>query len=233
MSMKIKIISELGHNFLGNIRLAKEMILESKNCGADAVKLQLYNTDKIKKFYQSRYAELKFSEINFDEAKELKEYADKIGIDLFASSFDIEKLEWCERLGFKFHKLASRSINDTELIKAMEKTGKPIIASLGCWKEPFFPKIKKAQFLYCISEYPAYIAEGQFPASFDEYTGFSDHTVGMYWCREAVKRGATIIEKHFTLSKDLPGHDQKGSAEPSEMRDFVTYVRQIERGIIY
>jgi len=51
--------------------------------------------------------------------------------------------------------------------------------------------------------------------------------------REAVKRGATIIEKHFTLSRDLPGHDQKGSADPTEMKDFVTYCRQKERGINY
>ena len=75
---------------------------------------------------------------------------------------------------------------------------------------------------------------GMFPTKFgkgEQYQGFSDHTIGMYWAREAVKRGAIIIEKHFTLSRDLPGHDQKGSADPTEMKDFVIFCRQVERGI--
>jgi sialic acid synthase SpsE len=231
---KVTVVSELGHNFNGNIRLAKLMIEESKKCGADAVKLQLYDTDKIKETWQSRYAELKFSEINFEETKELKRYADKVGIELFATPFDVEKVKWCEKIGVKRYKIASRSIRDSELIGAIERTKKPIIASLGYWSNKDNPKIKNCQFLYCIAEYPAYITNKEFPAEFGEkYQGFSDHTIGMYWAREAIKRGATIIEKHFTLSKDLPGHDQKGSVNPEEMKDFITYVRQYERGIQY
>ncbi len=228
---KIFITAEIGHNHMGNIRLAKLMIEEAKLCGADAVKFQAYDTDKIKKPWQSRYFELKFSELTKQEFRELKEHCDKVGIEFFASAFDIERLGWLEELGVKRHKIASRSIYDTKLIRAMEKTGKPIIVSLGNWKEPFLPKIKNAQFLYCVSEYPAYITNDTFPSKFVEYAGFSDHTIGMYWAREAVKRGATIIEKHFTLDKNLPGHDQKGSAEPFELKDFVTYTRQYARGI--
>lgn len=228
---KITIISEIGHNDFGNMRLAKLMIEEAKRCGADIAKFQAYDTDKIKKPWQSRYSELKFSEHTKEEFKELKEHCDKIGIEFMASAFDIEHLQWLEEIGVKRHKLASRSIKDAELIKAMEKTKKPIIASLGSWKEPYPPKIKNCQFLYCVAEYPAYIAEGQFPSSFDEYAGFSDHTIGTYWAREAVKRGAIIIEKHFTLDRKLPGHDQKGSADPEDLKDFITYVRQYERGI--
>ena len=119
------------------------------------------------------------------------------------------------------------------MIKAVEKTGKPIIASLGAWKKPDLPKIKNAQFLYCVSEYPAYITNSQFPTEFTPLTGFSDHTIGCYWAREAIKRGAKIIEKHFTLSKTLPGYNQKGSAEPWELKDLITYARQYERGITY
>ena len=115
----------------------------------------------------------------------------------------------------------------------MEKTGKPIIASLGAWKEKELPKIKNVKFLFCISEYPTRITPDQFPAKFDKLSGFSDHTTDMYWAREALKRGATIIEKHFTLSHELPGFNQKGSAEPWEMKDFITYKNQIERGITY
>ena len=232
---KVLIIPECGHNHFGNIELAKLMIEEAKNCGAEIVKFQLYDTNKIKKFYQSRYAELKFSELTFEDVKKLKEHCDKVGIEFMASAFDIERVRWLEELGVKRHKIASRSIRDEELIKAMERTKKPIIASLGNWNDIILPKIKKAQFLYCISEYPAYIVEGQFPNSFNNngIVGFSDHTIGCYWAREAIKRGAIIIEKHFTLDKKLPGHDMKGSMEPYELRDLITYAKQIERGVSF
>lgn len=243
MNKKVIVIAEAGHNAMGNMRLNKLMADEAKNCGADIFKVQAYDTDKIKKPWQSRYMELKCSEPNFEELKELKEYCDKIGIEFLASAFDVERVKWLEKLGVKRHKLASRSIHDKELIKVMEATGKPIIVSLGALKpkkvgEQYvweLPKIKNAEFLYCVSEYPAYITNDIFPSKFNGsgFAGFSDHSIGMYWAREAVKRGATIIEKHFTLSHELPGHDQKGSAEPWEMKDFVTYVRQVERGIQY
>lgn len=236
MENKIFIIAELGHNGGGSMSHNKLLIDEAKACGCDAVKLQLYDVDKIKKPWQSRYMELLVTQPTFEEIKELKEYADKVGIDLFASAFDVERVGWCEKLNFKWHKLASRSIYDMELIRAMEATGKPIIASLGKIDERGIPEIKNCQYLYCVSEYPAYIKEEQFPIKFGEkemYQGFSDHSQSMYWCRESLKRGATIIEKHFTLSKDLPGHDQKGSATPTEMKDFCIYARNLERGIMY
>jgi len=231
---KIFIIAECGHNANGNMRLNKLMIEEAKLCGADAVKFQLYDADTFKKPWQARYFELKLSELNKEELIELKEHADKVGIEFMASAFDVERVGWLEEIGVKRHKLASRSIHNTELIKAMERTKKPIIASLGWWNDIVAPKIKNAQFLYCVAEYPAHILANQFPAEFGEdFQGFSDHTIGCYWAREAVKRGATIIEKHFTLSTDLPGYDQKGSVNPTELHDFVQYVRQLERGIVY
>lgn len=227
--MKIITCAECGHNFNGSIRLAKLMIEEAKKCKADIVKFQLYDTDRIKKFYQSRYAELKFSELTFEDAIDLKEHADIVGIEFMASAFDTERVEWLEKIGVKRHKIASRSIFDQNLIKAMEKTKKPLIASLGDWGQGF-PKFK-ADFLYCVAEYPACITEDIFPKTFDKYTGFSDHTIGTEWARKAVERGATIIEKHFTLDKRLPGHNQDGSADPTELKDFVQFVKQYERSI--
>jgi len=229
MENKIFIIAEIGHNHMGYMRHAKLLIDEAKACGCDAVKFQFYNTNKIKKPWESRYFELLLSEHTKEEAKELKEYCDKVGIEFFASAFDTEHLEWLEEFGVKRHKIASRSIYDKELISVMEETGKPIIASLGKLDSRGIPEIKNAQYLYCVAEYPAYISG--LPEFGKVYTGFSDHTIGMYWCREAVKRGATIIEKHFTLSRDLPGHDMKGSADPTEMKDFVIFCRQVEKGI--
>lgn len=239
---KVFIIAEIGHNGNGNMRLNKLLIDEAKSCGADAAKFQLYDTDKIKKPWQSRYLELKMAELTFEDAKELKEHCDKVGIEFMASAFDPERVEWLERLNVKRHKLASRSIYDTETIKAMEATGKPIIVSLGAWKGVGFPDIKNAEYLYCVSEYPTYISSEMFPRTFlgkktnehaTDYAGFSDHSLGCYWAREAVKRGATIIEKHFTLSHELPGYNQKGSAEPWELKGLVAYARQSERGVLF
>jgi len=222
------IIAEAGHNGNGNMRLNKLLIEEAKACGASAVKFQLYDTDKIKKVWQSRYMELKMAELTYEDLIELKKHADKVGIEFMASAFDPERVEWLEQIGVKRHKLASRSIYDTETINAMEKTKKPIITSLGAYKGKSFPYIKNAKYLYCVSEYPAYITE---LPSFEKYDGFSDHTIGCYWAREAIKKGAQIIEKHFTLDKRLPGFNQKGSAEPYELKDLVTFARQHERGV--
>ena len=227
---KILIVAEIGHNHNGNLNLAKLLIEEAKSCGADVAKFQLYDTDKIKKPWQSRYMELKMAELTFPDVLELKQHCDKVGIEFMASAFDANRVKWLEQLRVKRHKIASRSIHDRELIKAMEKTGKPIIASLGTWKEKEFPNIENVHYLFCVSEYPAYMAE-QFPMKFVEYQGFSDHTLGCYWAREAIKRGANIIEKHFTLSHELPGYNQKGSAEPWELKDLVVYARQTELGI--
>lgn len=236
MNKKIFIIAEAGHNHMGYMRHAKLLIDEAKACGADAIKFQFYDTNKIKKPYQSRYYELLLSEHTKEEAKELKEYCDKVGIEFFASAFDIERLGWLEELKVKRHKIASRSIYEEDMVKAMEKTGKPIIASLGKLDKRGIPKIKNCEYLFCVAEYPTYMRPEDFPTKFgkDElYQGFSDHTIGCYWAREAIKRGATIIEKHFTLSKELPGHDIKGSADPTELKDLVIYARQHERGIQY
>lgn len=234
--MKTDLIFEIGHNHNGNIPLAKLMIDEVKSCGGSIAKFQLYDTDKIKKPWQSRYMELKMAELTKEQTFELADYCKKIGIEFMASAFDVERVGWLEEVGVKRHKIASRSIYDEDLIRAMEKTGKPIIASLGAWKGPGKPKIKNVEFLFCVSEYPTYITEKDFPHLFndgseDTYSGFSDHTQGCYWAREAIKRGATIVEKHFTLSHELPGYNQKGSMEPWEAKDLVTYARQAEKGI--
>jgi len=233
MENRIITIAECGHNSNGNLKLAKAMIEEAKKCKADIAKFQLYDTDKIKKWYQSRYAELKFSELTYEDVVDLKKYADKVGIEFMASAFDPERVEWLEQIGVKRHKIASRSIFDQKLIQTMEKTGKPILASLGDWDKKKFPKIKNAQFLYCVAEYPACITNEIFPKKFDEYYGFSDHTIGIEWAKRAVERGAKVIEKHFTLDKRLPGHNQEGSADPTELKDFIQFLKQYERQNIH
>ena len=229
----IELCFELGHNFHGNIRFAKKMLDAVKECGGTLAKLQLYDVTKLGLRPQESnvYPELEMGEINYLEWCELKQYADSIGIELFASCFDAERVKWCEVSGVKRYKLASRSIYDTEVIKAMEATGKPIIASLGMTKDNKIPNIQNAHydFLYCVADYPATIDPEKFPKEFTGLlTGFSDHTMGIEWAKEAIRRGATIIEKHFTLDKRLPGCDQSCSADPKEMCELINFIKEYE-----
>ncbi len=221
--MKPMIIAEAGHNGNGSMKVNKALIEEAKECGASAIKFQLYDVLKIKHFYQSRYAELWAAQLEREDILELKNYADRVGIEFMASAFDPERVQWLEEIWVKRHKLASRSIFDKELIEAMEKTGKPIIVSLGHWREKEFPRIKNAKFF---ADYPALPG---LPDDFERYDGLSDNTIGMETCVEAVKRGAKIIEKHFTLDKHLPGYNQAGSADPTDFKDFCKFVKNYAR----
>lgn len=229
---KVLIIAEIGHNGNGNMKLNKLMIDEAKRCGADIAKFQVYDIDKIWKPWQARYMELKMAQLTKEDVKELADYCAQVGIEFMASAFDAERVGWLEEVGVKRHKLASRSIYDNEIIDAMQDTGKQIIASLGMIKGHTYREIHNVQCLFCVAEYPAFIKE--VPAFGERngrflYQGFSDHTIGMEWAKEAVKKGATIIEKHFTLDKTLPGFNSQLSANPQELEDFVTWVRQYER----
>lgn len=243
---KIELIFEIGHNFHGNIRFAKKMLDAVKECGGTLAKLQLYDVTKLGLRPQESdvYPELEMGQINFEEWKELKEYADTIGIELFASAFDVERVWWCEIVGVERHKIASRSIHDRELYIEMARRSKPIIFSLGMVKEGVeIPADKGNQSLalFCVADYPAIMTEEIFPKKFrnpkdvktlnEKYVGFSDHTIGIEWAKEAIRRGATIIEKHFTLDKRLPGCDQAGSADPKEMKELVDFIKEYEREI--
>lgn len=231
--MKTLFIAEIGHNANGSMRVNKLLIDEAKRCGADIAKFQAYDIDTILKPWSPHYMELKMTELTKDELIELSDYCKQVDIEFMASAFDPLRVLWLDNMGVKRHKLASRSICEGGTIRAMEETGKPIIASLGWWPEVangLVPIIQNAQFLYCVSEYPAVISEKDFPKEFnDKLAGFSDHTIGIDWAKEAIRRGATIIEKHFTLDKKLPGCDQAGSADPSELSELITWARQYER----
>lgn len=225
---KITLIAEIGHNHNGDMTLAKWLIKLAKLCGADIAKFQVYDTDILGIAVpekQEVYDDLKKSELTKEQVKELKDECDKVGIEFMASAFDIERVGWLEEIGVKRHKIASRSIYNEELIQAMVNTGKPIIASLGKIDERGIPQIK-ADFLYCVAKYPPSPKDMKgFPKNFKEYAGFSDHTLGINWTIKAIKRGAKIIEKHFTIDKTMLGRDQAGSCEPYELKKISEFIK--------
>lgn len=226
----VLIVVEIGQNHNGNMKLAKKLIHKSKECGADIVKFQLFDANKLFSPDFEWYDYVNTTELSKEQVIYLKDECDKIGIEFFASVFDEERVDWLEEIGVERYKIASRSIHNKKLIDYISKTNKDMIVSLGMWNEVEFPKINttgKVSFLYCISKYPTMIEDLNLDSvDFTMYDGFSDHTIGLESSKKAIRLGAKIIEKHFTLDKDIYGPDHKGSMIPIEMRELIEYAKR-------
>ena len=202
---RVTIVSEVHPQFGGDIANLKTMILQSKMGGADAVKVQLMTSMTM--FGDQRK---QHTEITFDELHEIKEYCDILGIELFASVFDHQKIDWCETLGFKQYKIASRMLNNQELCERVISIGKPVIVSTGFDPGKFPYDAPNVSYLYCVSNYPTMIEEVSMPNFRNSrYIGYSDHTPGLSASLTAIARGAKYIEKHFTLSTALQSSFEK------------------------
>ena len=227
------IIAEIGQNHNGDMELAKKLVVSAKENGADIAKFQLYDVDAIFPSTFEWYREAKEAELAKGQVVELATWCQEVGIEFMASVFDTERVEWCEEIGMKRYKIASRSIYDKKLIRAVAGTGKDMIVSLGMYRGRGFPRIEargRVDFLYCVAKYPTSAEDLDFRRiDFDKYSGFSDHTVGTEAALVAMARGARIIEKHFTLDKKMHGPDHAGSMEPQELRQIVDFSKKVER----
>ena len=226
----MEIIAEIGQNHNGDMKLAKELIYLAKENGADVAKFQLFDAPSLFPKNKPWFDYNCMTQLSRDELEFLNKTCQEADIEFMASVFDIERLNWLEEIGVNRHKIASRSIGETELIQAIVSTGKPIIASFGMWGEDNFPVISEnTDFLYCISKYPTPLEEINFSKiSFDQtdktsYTGFSDHTIGTIASCVALSRGAAVIEKHFTLDKSMEGPDHACSMEADDLKTIAIY----------
>ena len=214
------VIPEAGHNWCNDMGLAKELIQEAKYCGASVIKFQLYDTRKIKKPTDTNYFELLKAELSRKDMLDLANECYRVGIKFAASAFDVERVEWLEEIDTPFHKIAARCIYDKELYEAMKKTGRKIIGSTLEYS-PDIPK--DINLLFCRTRRQI-LRDGfsDMPDVFGfNYVGFSDHSVGMEKAYQALGHGAKIIEKHFTLDKNLPGWDQPGSMTSKELKELM------------
>ena len=247
--MKATIIAEIGINHCGDLGLAKEMIELAKSNGADVAKFQLYRPEKLlarQDFPERDWKVILASELSFLEARELKDHCDQLEIEFMASAFDYERLGWLEDFGVKRHKIASRMIYDREYCEAVKATFKPYLVSTGRTKNEYNRlgesvvdtywrvgrKMLGSSWLYCISKYPTelmdvgfnrYTFTQQLSKKWEWYDGFSDHTVGLTAAKTAIALGAKIIEKHFTMHRNLPGPDQAGSMTPDELKELCKF----------
>lgn len=233
---KTMIIAEIGQNHNGDMEMARELITAAKEADAAVAKFQLFDVEAIFPPDDKWNTERKKAQLSREQVQELADYCEKTGIEFMASVFDTERVKWCQDIGMKRYKIASLSIYDSQLIDAIADTGKDIIASLGMYREKGFPRIKtsgRVDFLYCVAKYPAYPEDLNFlTVDFNEFSGFSDHTIGIEASLIAMARGARIIEKHFTLDKKLPGPNHIHSVEPDELKQMVEFSRKCDN-ILY
>jgi N,N'-diacetyllegionaminate synthase len=239
--MKTYIIAECGINANGNIELAKQQIDLASACGCDAVKFQVYDTDRLYNgdTTAKSYKDSQRGWFSYKNFRVLADYTPP-HMDWFAAPFDIEAVELLEDIGVKQYKIASRSVIDHELIRAIAETRKPVLMSTG--SHPI-ETVRSAMnllvnnevtLLYCVTNYPTKVQDLNFARmtkmadAFKKPFGFSDHTTGIWASIEAVRLGATVIEKHFTISRNMDGCDQICSLEFPELKLLVKSVRQLE-----
>ena len=252
------IIAEAGVNHKGSIELAKKMIDAAKDAGADAVKFQTFKAENVviknaeKAEYQktvkeeSQYGMLKKLELREEDFRDLSNYAKEKDILFLSSPFDKESIDLLYELDIPAFKIGSGEITDFPLLRYIAKKGKPIILStgmstLGEVEEALniirSEGVEEVILLHCISNYPARIEDVNLRAmktlkqAFQIPVGFSDHTLGITMSIAAVALGACVIEKHFTLDRNLPGPDHKASLEPDELKEMVKAIRDIEKAL--
>ncbi len=219
-------IAEIGLNHNGNFNLCYELIRQAKYAGADVAKFQL----------GWRQGEDEMNHMNEERLGLLKKWADYFDIELMFSIFTPEMYELAQKFDFNRYKIASRTvIDDPGLVKDIIASKKQTIVSLGMWQEDTLPfgKPDNVYYLWCRSKYPCQPWDmTDFVKDFknSDYTGYSDHTIGIDSALMAITRGATIIEKHFTLDKsDVTIRDHALSSTPDEFKLMVELGREIQK----
>ena len=260
--MKTMIIAEAGVNHNGELGLAKKLIEVAAKSGANFVKFQTFNADRLvtkkvrKAQYQmqnsesneSQFEMLRRLELSEMMHRELIEESRVQGIGFISTAFDIESANMLLSFGQDIFKIPSGEITNLPYLRHIGNFQKRVILSTGMSN---LQEIKgaiealevagtpKSQItvLHCTSAYPAPITDVNLLAmrtireNLDVAVGYSDHTLGIEVSIAAVALGATVIEKHFTLDRNLPGPDHKASLEPDELNSMVTQIRNIEQAL--
>lgn len=285
MSNTVYIIAEAGVNHNGNRDLAFSLIDAAADAGADAVKFQTFDADKLasehapKAKYQkestdtaeSQLAMLRKLELPRDWHPPLQAHAQKKGIDFLSTAFNVDSLGFLNTLNLSRFKVPSGELTNAPLLWKFARTRKPLILSTGMatlseveqglaivahalnadaeptsieevwrgWSRPDYRASLQGHvtLLHCTSQYPTPVTEVNLKAmdtlasAFGLAVGYSDHTQGTLIPIAAVARGAKVIEKHFTMDRNLPGPDHQASLEPNELARMVQEIRALEQAL--
>lgn len=254
---KTFIIAEAGVNHNGSIELAKKLINIASECGCDAVKFQTFKSENLvskiaqKADYQKNNTDssenqlemLKKIELSQNDFIELQKYCEDKNILFLSTPFDIESIDFLASLNIPIFKIPSGEINNLPYLRKIATFKKDIILSTGMSTiEEIAQAVSvldgcKISLLHCTTEYPCPYCDVNLKAiqtlkdRFNLEVGYSDHSEGIEVAIAAVAMGASIIEKHFTLDKNMQGPDHKASLEPSELKEMVQCIRNIEQAL--
>nr|BDT26843.1 N-acetylneuraminate synthase [Bacteriovorax sp. HI3] len=244
----IKIAKELvDQALLAGADIVKFQTFKAENLVTKSAKMAEYQT-KNTNVSESQFAMLKRLELNEEEFIELKKYCELKGIEFLSTGFDLESLNFLKTLKMNLWKIPSGEITNLPYLEFIGKEGGLIIVSTGmCTFEEVDAALKalieagasreKLVVLHCTTDYPTSFSDVNLNAMraiaerFGVPVGYSDHTNGIEVAIAAVALGATVIEKHFTLDKNMPGPDHKASLNPEELKNLVDSVRNIEKAL--
>lgn len=257
MKEKVFVIAEAGVNHNGDIHIAKKLVDVAKESGADAIKFQTYISEKVVSRYapkaeyqnannpsdETQLEMVKKLELSFDEFSQLSKYCKEKDIEFLSTAFDFDSIDFLNSLGLKRWKIPSGDITNLPYLIKIARLGKSVILSTGMSN---MSEIKAAvsvlkengsgeiTILHCTTEYPTPYKDVNLNAmntikkEFNVPVGYSDHTKGIEIPVAAVAIGATVIEKHFTLDRNMKGPDHKASLEPDELKSMISAIRNIE-----
>ena len=249
--MKTFIIAEAGANHDRNFTQALKLIDVAKSSGADAVKFQTYSSETLYSKNTPNFAGykdinklIKNIELPREWQKDLKQYCDEQNIEFMSTPFDEQAVNELVSLGVKRLKISGFESTDPRFVEMVASTGLPIIMSIGIgfkWNYwglyiDIFKKYNNdVTLLHCNNAYPTppedtFLDTIKSMALDTRYkTGFSDHTMSPYTPSLAIAAGATVIEKHFTLNRNLQGPDHPFALEPNELKIMVEQIRYAEK----
>lgn len=233
----LKIISEIGWNHMGSMELAKKMIIESKNSGADFAKFQTWKVKNLKKGPwddDGRIDIYRKSELSENQHYELKDFCQKNKIEFLTSIFNINDIKFLKELKLQYIKIPSHEIYNKNLIKKSIESFPNVLISTGAslWREILdlikeFGK-KNIIYMHCTSAYPCNAENINFPRFIElkkkvETIGYSGHFNGIDDAKIAISLGAKFVEKHFTIDKELPGRDNKFAILPPDLKNLCEF----------
>lgn len=257
----MKIIAEAGVNHNGSFDTALKMVDAAVKAGADYIKFQTFHAhslvtaicdaadyQKENAGVQKQQDMLKNLELSFDEFKRLKAYCDDKGIGFLSTAFDEDSIDFIASLNPDFMKVPSGEITNLPFLRKMASTGIPVIISTGMSTPEEIAKalhpFRKAGYkpqdivlLHCTTQYPTPMEDVNLLAmrtvsdSFGHPSGYSDHTLGIEIPIAAATLGASVIEKHFTLDRNMEGPDHKASLQPEELSEMVKSIHNILKAL--
>lgn len=254
------VIAEAGVNHNGDLELAKQLVRVAHAANADAVKFQTFRAERLtsrsahKAAYQlvttpadeSQQEMLRRLELPDEAFRELARYCDTLGIHFLSTPFDEQSADFLETLDMVAYKIPSGEVTNTPYLEHIARKRRPMIVSTGMCDLGEVEQAVRAieneglrdfALLHCISNYPAEPSEinlramGTLRAAFGKPVGYSDHSSGIVVSLASVALGASVLEKHFTLDRAMPGPDHKASLEPAELRELVAGIRLIETAL--